>query len=77
MTHPDSSDDDKDPKWVWPHPFDLGTVLIAGVFLAGMVGTILWLFSSPEPVRDMFGHKPAAATPADNGEVTIDLQQKK
>lgn len=69
--------DNDDPKWVWPHPADLGSVAIAGVFLAGMIGTILWLFSSPEPVRDLFGQKPAAAAPAENGEVTINLQQKK
>jgi hypothetical protein len=70
-------DDQDDPKWVWPHPADLGSVAIAAVFLAGMVGTILWLFSSPEPVRELFGHKPAATAPADSGEVTINLQQKK
>jgi hypothetical protein len=74
-----TQDDDRDEKrGIWPHPADLGTVLIAGVFLAGMVGSILWLFSSPEPVKDLFAHnKPAAAAPADNGEVTINLQQKK
>jgi hypothetical protein len=71
MTTPD--DDEKDPKWVWPHPADLGPILIAGVFLAGMIGTVLWLFSSPDPVHDLFKHKPAAA---ESGEVTIDLQKK-
>jgi hypothetical protein len=74
MTQPD--DDKDDPKWVWPHPADLGTVAIAAVFLIGMIGTIIWMFSSAEPVRDLFGHKPEAAQ-TDNGEVTIDLQQKK
>lgn len=74
MSLPD--DDKDDTKWEWPHPGDLGTVAIAAVFLAGMIGTIIWMFSSPEPVKDLFGHKPAAAA-SDNGEVTIDLQQKK
>jgi hypothetical protein len=74
MTEPDDNNDG--PKWVWPHPADLGPILIAGVFMAAMIGTFLWLFSSPDPVSDMFGHKPAAAQ-SDNGEVTIDLQQKK
>jgi hypothetical protein len=74
MTQPD--DDNDDPKWVWPHPADLGTVAIAAVFLIGMIGTIIWMFSSAEPVRDLFGHKQEAAQ-TDNGEVTIDLQQKK
>jgi hypothetical protein len=72
MVNPDNDNDR--PKWVWPHPFDLGTVLIAGVFLAGMVGTIIWLFSSPEPVRDLFGKQPPAA---ESNEVTILLPQKK
>lgn len=71
MTH--SEDDDDKVRWVWPHPGDWGTIAIAGVFLVGMLGITLFLFSSPEPVRDMFGKKPAAA---DSGEVTINLQQK-
>lgn len=76
MTHLD--DDDKDPKWVWPHPADMGTVAIAGVFLAGMVATVIWLFSSPEPFRELFGSKPAAsASQSDKDEVIIDLRQKK
>jgi hypothetical protein len=70
------SDDDKDdPKWEWPHPADLGPILIAGVFMVAMISTFLWLFSSPDPFADLFGHKPAAAQ-SDNGEVMIDLQQK-
>ena len=68
-------DDDKDPKWVWPHPADLGTIFLAGVFLAATVATIIFLFSSPEPIRDMFGKHPAAA--AEPNEVTITLPQKK
>jgi|WetSurMetagenome_2_1015567.scaffolds.fasta_scaffold1252772_1 hypothetical protein len=72
MLEPDNDDDKTGSKWVWPHPADMGTVLIAGVFLAGMVGTIIWLFSSPEPVRDMFHNKPAEQSQ----EVTIDLQKK-
>ena len=71
MTHP-GDDDGKDGKWEWPHPGDLGTILIAGVFLAGMIGTFLFLFSSPEPIKDMF-KKPAA----ESNEVMIPLQQKK
>lgn len=74
MTLPD--DNDKDSKWVWPHPADMGTVLIAGVFLAGMIATVIWMFSSPEPFNDLFGHKPAAAASSDNGEVIIDLRKK-
>lgn len=70
-----SEDDENDGKWVWPHPADLGTVFIAGVFLAGMIGAVFFIFSSPDPVKDLFGHKHSAA--ADNGEVTILLQQKK
>lgn len=66
--------DDSDNKWVWPHPADLGVILIAGVFLAGMVGAVLFIFSSPEPVKDLFGHKPAAQQ--NQQEVTIPLQQK-
>ena len=68
-------DDDKDPKWVWPQPADLGTILLAGVFLAATVATIIFLFSSPEPIRDMFGKHPSAA--AEPNEVTITLPQKK
>ena len=69
MTEPD--DDREDRKWVWPHPGDLGAVLFAAIFLVAMIGTILWLFSSPDPFLDLFGKKPV-----DNGEVTITLQKK-
>lgn len=73
MTNP-NDDENESPKWVWPHPADMGTVLIAGVFLAGMIGTILWLFSSSDPMLDLFGHhKPAAEQ---SQEVMIDLQKK-
>jgi hypothetical protein len=68
-------DDDKDPKWVWPHPADFGTIVLAGVFLAATVATIIFLFSSPEPIRDMFEKHPSAA--AEPNEVTITLPQKK
>lgn len=70
MTHPD---DDKEPRFVWPHPGDLGVILIAGVFLAGMIGAVLFIFSSAEPVRDMFGHKDQKAQP---NEVTVTLPAK-
>jgi hypothetical protein len=73
MTHSDDDDDD-DGKWVWPHPADLGTILIAGVFLVGMIGALLFIFSSPEPVRDMFNKKPPAA---ESNEVTVTLPDKK
>lgn len=72
MTHPDN---DKETRFVWPHPGDLGTIAIAGVFLAGMIGAVLFIFSSPNPVADMFGHKPAAQQ--QSNEVTIDLQSPK
>jgi hypothetical protein len=75
MSLPDDNQDDN--KWVWPHPADMGTVLIAGVFLAGMVATLIWLFSSPEPFRELFGNRPAASAPANDGEVIIDLTPKK
>lgn len=69
-----TDDDDRDNKWVWPHPGDLGVILIAGVFLAGMIGAVLFIFSSPEPVKDLFGKKPAAQQ--NQQEVTIPLQQR-
>ena len=68
-----SDDDDEKPRWM---PLgDVGTILLAGVFLAGTVATIIFLFSSPEPIRDMFGKRPSAA--AEPNEVTITLPQKK
>jgi len=76
MTPLDDDDDGKDPKWVWPHPADIGTIWLAGVFLAGTVAVIIFLFSSPEPIQDLFGKRPAAAA-AEPNEVTITLPQKK
>ena len=76
MTPLDDDDDGKDPKWVWPHPADIGTIWLAGVFLAGTVAVIIFLFSSPEPIQDLFGKRPAAAAAEPNG-VTITLPQKK
>ena len=73
MTHSDN-DDDKDYKWDWPHPGDLGTIAIAGVFLVGMIGALLFIFSSPEPVRDMFSKKPPTA---ESNEVTVTLPDRK
>jgi hypothetical protein len=58
MSSPDDDEDDGPRPWM--HPGDLGTILLAGVFLAAMVGTVLFIFSSPEPVRDLFARKPAA-----------------
>jgi len=69
-------DDDSGSKWVWPHPGDMGTILIAGVFLSAMIGVVLFLFSSPEPIRDMFGHHQQQQQPAKSDEVTINLQKK-
>jgi hypothetical protein len=71
MTH--SDDDHEKTRWVWPHPGDWGTVAMAGVFFAAMIWIVVFMLSSPEPVRDMFGKKPAAA---ESHEVTINLQGK-
>ncbi|GAA0553016.1 hypothetical protein FHS83_001561 [Rhizomicrobium palustre] len=70
------SDDDKEHRFVWPHPGDFGAILFAAVFLAGMIGAVLFLFSSPTPVEDLFGHKPAAQQEKSN-EVILDLQNQK
>ncbi len=70
----DNDDDSDDYKWVWPHPGDFGVILLAAVFLAGMIGAVIFIFSSPEPVADLFGHKPAAQQ-NQNNEVTIPLQK--
>ena len=66
--------DDSDYKWEWPHPADLGVLFIAGAFLAGMIGAVAFLLSSPEPVRDLF--KKPATEQSQNNEVTVPLQQK-
>lgn len=49
--------DDDDGKRDRIHPGDLGTILLAGVFLVGMVAAVLFIFSSPTPVADMFAKK--------------------
>jgi hypothetical protein len=58
MSDPD--DDSDEGSRYWLHPGDLGTILLAGVFLAAMVGVVIFMFSSPEPIRDLLGRKPAA-----------------
>lgn len=58
MSIPDDDDDEGLRHWL--HPGDLGVILLAGVFLAGMLGAIFFIFSSPDPVSDLFGKKPAA-----------------
>ncbi len=59
MSHSDDDEDDRG-RYYGMHPGDLGTILLAGVFLAAMVGTVIFLFSSPEPIRDLLAKKPAA-----------------
>lgn len=70
MTHPG---DDQDKKRRLLPLGDIGTIALAGAFLAAMIGTVLFLFSSPEPVRDLFGNKPPKE---DSGVVTIQIQKK-
>lgn len=68
--HDDELDDGR-PQWA--HPGDLGVILLAGVFLVGMVGAILFIFSSANPVADLFGKKPPQAN---SSEVTVTVPPK-
>lgn len=66
MTQHDDRDDDD--KQQWAHPGDLGVILLAGVFLVGMIGAILFIFSSANPVADLFGKH---ASSSSSSEVTV------
>ena len=66
MTHHDD-DDDRPPKL---HIGDLGTILLAGVFLVGM----LFMIFAPSPFEGVFKKQPEAK--ADNGEVSVTLPAK-
>lgn len=68
-----SDDDNEKSGFVWPHPGDLGTIFIAGIFLVGTIAAVLFIFSSPEPVRDLMGHKNEKPQP---NEVTVTLPAK-
>ncbi len=59
MSHPDDDDTD-DVRWEWPHPGDMGTILLAGVFLAAMIAVVIFMLSSPTPVSDLFAKKAPA-----------------
>lgn len=51
------SDDEEDEKTPWlPHPGDIGTVLLACVFLVGM----LFMVFSPSPLKGIFKPQPKA-----------------
>ncbi len=66
MTHPD---DDNNDRSRWLHPGDIGTILLAGVFLVGM----LFMIFGPSPFDGVF--KKSDAKP-DNGEVSVSLPAK-
>lgn len=67
MNSQDDQDDDK-PQWL--HPGDLGTILLAGVFLVGM----LYMIFGPSPFKGMFDKKPQANP--DSGVVTVTVPPK-
>jgi len=67
MIHHDD-DDDRPPRL---HIGDLGTILLAGVFLVGM----LFMIFGPSPFDGVFKKQPDAK-PAEKGEVTITLPAK-
>ena len=68
-----TDDRDEDDKPQWAHPGDLGVILLAGVFLAGMLGAIFFIFSSPNPVADLFGKH---ASQSSSSEVTVTVPPK-
>ena len=70
MSTPDDDDDDKQSKWL--HPGDLGTILLAGVFLVGMLSAVFFMLSSPEPFKGMFAKAPANQP----SEVTVTVPPK-
>lgn len=51
-----NDDDDDEPKRPWLHPGDLGTILLAAVFLVGM----LFMMFGPSPFDKIFKPKPEA-----------------
>ncbi|MDR3526048.1 MAG: hypothetical protein P4L57_02135 [Rhizomicrobium sp.] len=67
MTNDDDGKSDR-PKL---HIGDLGTILLAGVFLVGM----LFMIFGPSPFDGVFKKQPEAK-PAEKGEVTITLPAK-
>jgi hypothetical protein len=67
MTHLDDDDDDRPPRL---HIGDLGTILLAGVFLVGM----LFMIFAPSPFEGVFKKQPEPK--ADNGEVSVTLPAK-
>ena len=68
MTHQDDDDqDDRGSRWL--HPGDIGTILLAGVFLVGM----LFMIFSPSPFEGVF-KKPPEAKPSN--EVMVTLPEK-
>jgi hypothetical protein len=67
MTQHDDHDDEK-PSWI--HPGDLGTILLAAVFMIGM----LFMVFGPSPFKGIFDKKPEAAR--DNGVVTVTVPPK-
>lgn len=64
-------DDDDDHGSHWLHPGDLGTILLAGVFLVGM----LYMIFGPSPF-DGIVWKKQPEPKAEKGEVTITLPAK-
>jgi len=64
-------DDDDDLKQPMIPAGDLGTILLAAVFLLGF----LFLMFGPSPFDDLFKNRPAAR-PAAAPEVTVTLPQK-
>jgi hypothetical protein len=62
----DGEDDDKPPRL---HLGDLGTILLAGVFLVGM----LYMIFAPSPFDGIFDKKPDAQQP---GVVNVSVQPR-
>ena len=68
-TNPDDDDEDRGSRWL--HLGDLGTILLAGVFLVGM----LFMMFGPSPFEGVtFKARPESQ--AEKGEVTITLPAK-
>ena len=68
MTQHDDEDDDRGSRWL--HPGDIGTILLAGVFLVGM----LFMIFSPSPFEGVFKKQPEAQ--GEKGEVSVTLPAK-
>ena len=67
MTHNDDDDDDRGSRWL--HPGDIGTILLAGVFLVGM----LFMVFAPSPFESIFKKQPEAKP---SNEVMVTLPDK-